>query len=276
MPMNAAASRRPAARAAAFLALALAPVGGCRFRTPTVEVRGVEVAAIDFEGLEVVYDLAVTNPNETQLGLWAVTWRLRSGADAIARGSLPRPVTPLSAGQTAVVRLPVDIRYDAVAPLLGGPDRDWPLPCELVGEATFDYLGQKRSASFRRAGELPALRRPSWSFRDLRLAAPGEGVLLLTFEVTNPNGFALRLSRLTGTVLAGDEAVVRVDRAPLSAVPAGRTARLVAPVKLTPEAALRAAARAEAAPASLRFEGRLLMGPPRGLAGMLMGRMESP
>ncbi len=266
------ATRRGLAGVVAACAAALLPLAGC-IEKPAVELHDVRVAEMGFEKLEILFDFAVSNPNPHQISLSGFDYALSAGAEEFARGSLPRPVTGLSGGQTAVVRAPVTVQYDRFAPLAREAR---PVPYTMTARAAFDYLGVKTTVRFRHAGEFPALRRPAWHFRDLRLPTPGGAVVELVFDVVNPNGFDLPLVRLRGTLKSGEEALLRVDRVALAPVPAGKTARLVVPVQLEPEAALRAAARAEAARASLRFEGRLRLRPPPQLRAMLLGKKPAP
>jgi LEA14-like dessication related protein len=270
--MTTTARRSAAILTAAACIVSAAAGGGCEMKTPSVRLRDIRVAEADFEKLQLLLDFEIANPNSYQISLWGFEVALTAAGEEFAAGSLDRPVMGLSAGEAANLRAPVTIRYADVPELVSRPDR--PAPCDLSAKATFSFLVVRRAVSFTHAGQVPPLRAPSWRFRDLR--SRGQGVVELVFDVTNPNTFELPLGRLAGVLKCGDETLVRVNRLPPGPVPAGRTARLVVPVSMDPQAALRAAARAEAAPRSLRFEGTLQLGPPPPLRAMLLGLRPAP
>jgi LEA14-like dessication related protein len=261
-------------RAAVAVLLWAAALGGCEMARPTIALHDVRATGMDFEKVELVYEFHIHNPNTYRVGLWAFDVSLVAGGEEFARVELPRPAGGVSTGQTEVVSVPLTLRFADVPVVVARADQ--PSGCALSVEATFSYLTARRGQTFAHAGWLPPLRQPSWHFRALRLAGREEGVVELVFDVENPNTFALPIRRLTGVVRSDREALVQVDRPAPGPVPPTRTARLVVPVSLGPEAAVRAAARAEAAPGSVRFEGRLHLDPPPSLAAMLMGERTPP
>ncbi len=259
---------------AAVVLLWAAALGGCEMSRPTIALHDVQAVAMDFEKVELVYEFHIHNPNTYRIGLWAFELSLAAGAEEFARVELPRPVGGVSTGQTELLRVLLTVRFADVPVVVARADQ--PSPCALLAEATFSYLTARRSQTFAHAGWLPPLRQPACHFRELRLANRAEGVVELVFDVENPNTFALPIRRLAGVVRSGSEVLAQVDRPAPGPVPPGKPARVVVPVSLGPEAALRAAARAEAAPGSVRFEGRLHLDPPPSLAAMLMGEKTPP
>lgn len=263
----------PAALPMRFLlagAVLAATLGGCAIKRPTLKLRDIEVAGLDFKKLDLVLDLAVTNPNSHQISLYGLEYDLAAGGESFAAGALPRPVTPLAAKHTTIVKVPVALEFKRLLPLLTKATSGEAVDCELNVTATFDFIGVKLSVPLKRRGRLPALRAPSWRFRDVKWVGSGRSVVALTFEVENPNRFALPLRSLSGALMAGDKPLLRVDRSSLSPIPAGKTASVVVPVKLDVAAALAAVARAINDPKSLRFEGNLDLDPPVALHELLV------
>ncbi len=271
-------NRRRAARAwpaaACLCAAALAGLGGCDISRPTIRLQDIEVHSIDFEKIELTYHFEITNPNSYRITLWGFDFALVAGGQTFARCTLPKPVGGVPTGGQTTVRAPVTLKYADVPLVVSRPDK--PSFYGLDGSAAFSFMGTRRSYPFTHAGLLPPLRQPKWRFVKLRLANRDEGIIELSFDVENPNTFALPMGRLTGTLRGGAEALLPVDRAAPGSVPPGKTARLVLPAKLAPDQALRVAARAEAAPQSLQFEGGLELRPPPELRPMLLGREDRP
>ncbi|MHC4717597.1 MAG: LEA/WHy family protein, partial [Planctomycetota bacterium] len=214
--------------AAALLALA---AGGCSIQKPTLALRDIEVAGLDFEKIDLVLDLTVTNPNEYAISLYGLDYEISAGGRRFGGGSLPRPVTPLEASQTSVIKAPLSVTFRDLKPLAAEATSGKDIEYELTGEATFTLIGLKIKVPLKRTGKLPALKAPSWRFADVRLSRAALTAEVV-FEVDNPNPFALPLRALTGVVKYGDQPVLRVDQPSLSPVPAGKTTAVAVPVKL--------------------------------------------
>jgi len=264
--------RRPAAGWAALLAVCLLWAPGCTVRPPTLKLRDIEVAAADFKKLDLVLEFAVHNPNDYQISLHAFEYEMSAAGGTLASGALDRPVTPLAAGKTVVVRAPVTLEFAALAgPLVkavGGESIDYELACR----ATFDFTAFKKHVPFSHAGTLPALRAPSWRFRDVRWqpADAGGPRVTLVFEVTNPNRFALPLRKLSGALMYGDQPLVHVEAGALKPVPAEASAQVQASAKLDAAEAVKALLAGLKDRQALRFEGRLALDVPPALHELLL------
>ena len=243
---------------------------GCGFQKPTLRLRDIEVAGLDFRRLELVLDLAVSNPNDYQISLHGLEYGLTAGGQRFAGGSLPRPVTPLAARQTTVVKAPLTVEFARLVPLLRKLGAGEQMDYQLTAKATFNFVAFKVPVTLQRSGRLPALRAPSWRLVDVKLTSGAEPTALVVFEVDNPNRFALPLRSLSGVLKYGDQPLLRVDRPALSPVPAGKTARVTVPVKLDAAGAARALAAALTSRQRIGFEGKLELDPPVALHGMLI------
>jgi len=259
---------------AALMGLAAAVLGGCDISRPEIRFHDVRVESMDFERIDVVYEFEIVNPNSYIITLWAFDYTLVAGGEKFASCTLDKPVTGVPTGGKALVRAPVSIAYKDVPLVVSRPAK--PSFYGLNGSADFTFVGAKRSYPFTHAGMILPLRKPSWRFVNLRLANRTEGIIELSFDVENPNTFAIPLGRLAGTLRSGEKDVAKIDRIAPGAAPAGKTARLVVPVRIASEEALRSAAAAEAAPQSLTFVGRLEIAPPPELREMLLGQERRP
>jgi LEA14-like dessication related protein len=265
---------RPAGRQVVTTVLVMCAVvacglGGCAVRKPSIKLRDIEVAGMDFQKLDLVLDFAVTNPNAYQISLYGLEYGLSAAGEKFAGGALPRPVAPLAAKEIAVVKVPVALEYDSLLPLLEKSAEGEGIDYELSTQATFDFIGFKIGVPLKRRGRLPALRAPAWRFREVNWLGEEAGKLALTFEVENPNPFTLVLKNLSGALRLGDRPLLPVDSADLSPVPAGKTEARTVTVGLEASATA-AVVKAISEPRSLSFEGTLDLAPPVSLHELLI------
>ncbi|KKL69338.1 hypothetical protein LCGC14_2115960 [marine sediment metagenome] len=90
---------RPGLTRAAFWLVLAGCLGGCSVRKPTLRLRDIEVVGMDFQQVLLMLDVAVTNPNDYQISLHGLDYTLTAGDKQFIAGSMPRPVTPLTAMQ---------------------------------------------------------------------------------------------------------------------------------------------------------------------------------
>ena len=252
---------------------ALLPAGaGCAFKKPTVKLDDIHVAGLDFQKLDLIFDLKVDNPNPFQISISGLEYDLTAVGERFAEGALPQPVAALGAGQVAHVRAPVALHYKRLLPLLQKLRSAEPIPYEFKTTLTFNLLGTKVPVPLAHAGRIPALRAPSWHFRNMQLVKGTTPVVKLVFDVENPNQFELPLKQLTGALQAGDKPLIQVSEVALAPVPAGQTATLTIPVQINAAGVARAVAEVLTERQPLRFEGELRLGSPASLRRMLLGQ----
>jgi len=263
-------SRTSGALAAALLAVLTA--GGCAIQKPTLALRDIEVAAIGFHQIDLVLDFAVTNPNDFGINLYGLDYELTAGGGRLAGGSLPRPVGSLEPNRTIVVKAPVSVTYGTLKPLVSAAKSGEAIDYEMTTTATFNVFGVKVKVPLRRSGKIPPLRSPSWRFTDIRLVMPGPAVEV-SFEVDNPNPFALPLKALTGVVKVGDRPVLRVSGTTLDPIPPKEKRTVTVPVKLDSAGVLSLLREGLADRRKLSFEGNLALDAPVSLHEFLLGHL---
>jgi len=249
--------------------LAALTAGGCAIKKPTLALRDIEVAGIGFKQVDLVLDFAVTNPNGFPVNLHGLDYELTTGGGRLAGGSLARPVASLEANRSTVIKAPVSMEYRSLKSVASAVGSREAVEFEVAATATFSVYGIDLKVPLRRSGKIPPLRAPSWRFTDIRLARPGPAVEV-SFEVDNPNPFALPLKAIRGAVKVGDRTVLRVSETTLNPIPPNDKRTLNVPVKLDSAGVLGLLREGLADRRRLSFEGNLTLDAPVSLHEFLL------
>ena len=251
----------------------LATGAGC-IKKPTAKLHDIRIVGLDFHKIDLVFDLAVHNPNNFQINLSALHYDLIASETVFARGTLASPVAALSARETTIIAAPVTIEYRALADVIGKIRSGEPVPYTFDAAMNFDWLIFPIPLNISHAGKIPPLRKPDWHFRDVRIVKGKESWLELSFDVVNPNTFALPLERLHGVIKYGSNVVVRVDEPSLQPVGAGETGVINLRVRADGPGVTAAMAKAilTGRRDAFSFDGELRLGAPQLLRKMLLDK----
>ena len=83
---------------ACAVAAVLALLAGCDISRPEIRLRDIEIAAYDFDKIELTYVFEVANPNSYIVTLWGFDFQLISAGEEFARSSLAKPCTAVPSG----------------------------------------------------------------------------------------------------------------------------------------------------------------------------------
>jgi len=104
-----------------LLAAALFALAGCgglntlaHMESPTVDVTGVKLLGTSLAGADVLVQFRVDNPNDVDLVLDGIDYKLRLNGEQLLDGHFDKQVQILASDRTAV-ELPVKIRFDDLA-----------------------------------------------------------------------------------------------------------------------------------------------------------------
>ncbi|HVE78374.1 MAG TPA: LEA type 2 family protein [Gemmatimonadaceae bacterium] len=132
---------RPSASLAIVALLAL---GACReaaervFQPPRAEFRGVRIGGIGVGGASLEVALAVRNPNAFRLTATGATYRLMvEDSVEVGRGATTDTFT-VAARDSAMVRLPLDVEWNALRRAVRGAAGDGQVEYRIVGEIRAD------------------------------------------------------------------------------------------------------------------------------------------
>ena len=169
-----------------------------RASTPDLSVRSMRLAGLSFEGVDLVFDIGIDNPNPLPVTLGGFDYDLLIEGDSFVKGSQEETSRIAAAGQS-VVQLPLsldfgDLRH-AFSSLKDQDSTAYELVCELALDVP--VLGMRR-LPLRHSGRLPVLKPPRVEMGDLRLSKLNltGADLELQLRLDNPNPFGLALDRL--------------------------------------------------------------------------------
>jgi LEA14-like dessication related protein len=107
------------------LIVALLALAGCaglgtlaRMQSPTVDVTGVKLLGTTLAGADVLVQFRVDNPNDVNLVLDGISYKLRLNGQALLDGRYDKQVEIAAAGPTTV-ELPVTIKLDDLYRVIG-------------------------------------------------------------------------------------------------------------------------------------------------------------
>lgn len=266
-------TRARLARSAA-LALALAPpllaLPGCAamgelaksaFKKPTLTLKQVSVASIDFDGATLAFDYQVENPNGFGLKVGKLQYWLELERRVVTRGEAPGGLA-LPASGTAPVRFTARLPFAEVPRLLELTRSAAPVHYTVGGVVGVDTPLGLVDLPISHAGTVDLPRVPEFKVASVsvRMSSLTELVVDLTVDVANANPFPLPGGELQYAVAVGGEVVASAEAGQVIAVPARGHGKLSIPVRLSLLGAGRAAASAVRGGAEVRLSGQAKVG----------------
>ncbi|MCU7924442.1 MAG: LEA type 2 family protein [Candidatus Thiodiazotropha sp. (ex Dulcina madagascariensis)] len=165
---------------------------------PTVQVVGVKLTGLDFEGIDLAFDLKVDNPNPFPIDLAGLDYDLKLLDSSFLKGEQPMGLS-LAADAGSRIKVPLRLGFQQLMSTyrqLKHVDR---AAYRLDLGLGFDIpvLGKVR-IPIDYEGDFPLPRIPEVKVRSLHVQQlnMNGAKLLLQLEVDNPNGFSLLLERL--------------------------------------------------------------------------------
>ncbi len=165
---------------------------------PSAAVQGLKLTGLDMNGVNLVFDVAVDNPNPVGISLAALDYDLKLLGSSFLQGDQPMGMK-LAANGSSQVQVPVRLGFQQLLnsyQQLKGAEK---VGYELDLGMGFDVplLGKVRvPVNYR--GDFPIPEMPAVSLRSLdvqQLTMSGAS-LLMQLEVDNPNSFSLLLNKL--------------------------------------------------------------------------------
>ena len=169
-----------------------------RVRTPDLSVESVRLAGLSFGAVDLVFAIAVDNPNPLPVTLAGFDYDLRIEGNSFLKGKQEEP-TRITALGKSVVPLPLTLDFGdlrrAFASLKDQDSTAYELVCELVFD--LPVLGERR-LPLRHSGRVPVVRPPRIRVGDLKIKKLNltGADLELHLQLDNPNPFGLALDRL--------------------------------------------------------------------------------
>ncbi len=188
------------------IALAAVLAGGCaavnelaQSSTPRIGVDDARITGIDFNGVELEFDVGVHNPNPFSASVAGFDYDFKLANTTLVAGQNPGGMSVEAMGKSTVV-IPVAMEFADIYRQLRSLSNADNAPYQLIGGLTFDLpvVGRTR-LPLSKSGELPMLKLPEISVSSFRVADLGltGARLALDLNVQNPNAFAFGLKALS-------------------------------------------------------------------------------
>jgi LEA14-like dessication related protein len=166
---------------------------------PTAKLTGTRLANINFEQVDLIFDLAVENKNPITLDLAGLDYELKIENQSLVSGVTAKAIN-LKANSTSPVQLPVTLKFDDLKKLPGELWNKDKLAYDL--QTTFNIILPvigNYAIPVSKQGEFPVPKIPSIKIKDVKIKNLSftTAELVAQVEVTNPNDFDLGLSNLS-------------------------------------------------------------------------------
>ena len=166
--------------------------------TPTARLVDARLAGIDFQQVDLVFDLAVENQNPVAIKLAGLNYDFKVENHSLLSGVTAQGVE-IKPAATSTVELPLSLKFDDLRKL----------PGELWQQDRFEYQLNTKfvvdlpivgnyAIPVTKTGELPVPKIPKISIKDIQIKKMGlkAAELLARVEIDNPNAFDLSFSHL--------------------------------------------------------------------------------
>lgn len=160
---------------------------------PTAKLTGTHLADIDFDQVDLVFDLAVDNKNPIELDLAGLDYELKIENQSLVSGVTAQAIK-LKANSTSPIQLPVTLKFDDLKKLPGELWNKDKLAYELQTRFNINLpvIGNY-AIPVDKKGELPVPRIPDIKLKDIKVKNLSftTADLVAQVEVGNPNDFDL-------------------------------------------------------------------------------------
>ena len=165
---------------------------------PTAEVKGLRLTQLDFNGVDLAFDVQVDNPNPVGISLSGLDYDLKLLGSRFLTGEQPMGLQ-VAANGSSPVAVPVRLEFQQLMAAYQQLKHADKAGYQLDLGLGFDVpvLGDLRvPVSY--SGELPIPKMPDLKVRslDVQQLSMSGAKLLMQLEVDNPNAFSLFLNQL--------------------------------------------------------------------------------
>lgn len=163
---------------------------------PTVDFNRVTVQSFSFNGVNLLFDFEVNNPNQVGIDAEEYSYEFFINDNSFISGRQVENLR-ISRGSTSYVQIPVSLTFSEVFNTFTSLARQDSLSYRIASEVQFDIPGLgRRMVPVSAAGELPIPKFPRVEFGgiDVKSLSFSGAELELGIKIFNPNSFGLNLS----------------------------------------------------------------------------------
>lgn len=163
---------------------------------PSVAFSDVSIQAISFDGVTLLFDFDVTNPNRFDVSAEQYQYEFFINDRSFISGNQQEKIT-IAGEQNSIIQVPVSLNFSEITQTFGSVLRQDSLSYQLSTEVEFDLpVAGKQQVPVEAGGHFPVPKLPRIEFGDFNvkeMSFTGAEVEI-SFHVNNPNAFALTLS----------------------------------------------------------------------------------
>lgn len=163
---------------------------------PTAKLTGTRLANINFEQVDLIFDLAVENKNPISLNLASLEYDLKIENQSLVSGTTAQAIE-LKANSTSPVQLPITLKFDDLKKLPGELWNKDKIAYQLISQFNVDLPAIGNYAiPVTKKGELPVPKIPDIKIKDVKVKNISftSADLVAIVEVNNPNDFDIGVS----------------------------------------------------------------------------------
>jgi LEA14-like dessication related protein len=183
-----------------FVTLLIASCGTLRdaadVREPSVSYKDMSIQSITFDGVTLLFDFEVTNPNRFNVNADQYNYEFFINERSFISGMQDQPVR-IERESTSLIQVPVSLNFHEVYQTFSSILRQDNLAYQLSTEVEFSLpVAGKRKVPVTTSGEIPIPKVPRVTFGDFNVknisfsGAEAE----VSFRVFNPNAFGISVS----------------------------------------------------------------------------------
>ncbi len=233
----------PLARLTPLSALALLSLNACApidlkeslaQQKPTVSVTDQRLTRLDFERVNMAFDIQVNNPNPIGLTLAGLDYDLKLAGHSFAAGNQSKQMQ-LAASGASQFELPLSMAFKEIYQGINQLKGKTQVPYELTTGLMIDVplLGKLRYP-VTTSGTLPLPRLPKISLKNLSLTKLNytSAALSLQLQVDNPNAFSVGLDRLNYDFTVNGKRWLSGNKSALGNLKKGQQSVITLPITL--------------------------------------------
>ena len=174
-------------------------LSGCTsvIKQPRTEIADVRFKSINFESLDLAFDVKISNPNDFGVPFAGLDYDFRISDNSFLSGNQETPQKIEALGES-IVEIPLTLRFVDVYNAIKALATQENIPYNLVVGTSFELpvIGKTR-VPVKKAGELPKLQMPKIQLSALEMGDLSwtEAKMVIQLQMDNPNAFSLALSQ---------------------------------------------------------------------------------
>jgi len=205
-----------------------------KIQPPKVEVESAKLTKLSFSGLDLLFNLNISNPNQVGLKLSGFSYELLINDTPFVAGNQTQELE-IAAKDESTVQLPVTMEYKKLFDTFRSLIKEQRSSYELRCVFTFDVpvIGDV-SVPVNKEGEFPVLRFPEIGFDTLRIVRLGltTATLELNVFVSNPNPIGLSVEDLVYSLSINGDFWASGSRMETSVIPSNGRGILSVPIEI--------------------------------------------